>query len=338
MAVVNPSRPIDQTLAPVTALAPRAPDAPESSALAKELAERLTRRGPRAGRWILLHALGIGIGISLCWHAMLSMIGFTPPEPTIKKARDGGLAVVLVNARHARAPKEAQALAQANLEGGGNAEDPKAMPASPLPPRDARREGDALVDMQQRVQKLEARQRELLRRAKVADLAMPEQQARQPGEQPTEMPPVTGGLDLSTATAIARQEAVVAKQFNDYAGRPRRAVVSPRTREYELAQYAEEWRRKVERIGEYNFPRGVQGSLYGSVQISVEIAPDGKLISVDITKPDLKTQEINEAALDIIRKAAPFARLPQKVLEKYDTIVLTRTLNFTRDEISAGNN
>ena len=166
-------------------------------------------------------------------------------------------------------------------------------------------------------------------------MAIAEQKTAQIGEQPTDPTPVSKGLDLNTATAIARQEAVVEKMVADYAARPRKGIISPRTKEYSLAQYGEDWRIRVERVGEYNFPRGAQGSLYGSVQISVEIAPDGHIIAAEITRPDLKTPKINEAALDIVKKASPFAKFPPEVRKDYDTVVITRTLNFTRDDIRA---
>lgn len=302
-------------------------------ALERKLAEG---RVQRVRRWLALHALGVGIGISVGAHAMLPIIGFTLPTPAIRKAHDSGLAVVLVNAKHAKPPKKAQALAQANLEGGGNSPDPKAMPSSPLPPQAARQDGTALLDMQRKVEQLEQQQRELLRRAKGAGPALPEPKVvPAPEAPPNDDTPPNRGLDLSTASALARQEAIVSKQLSDYAKRPRKAFVGPNTREYSLAQYAEDWRIRVERVGTYNFPRNAQGSLYGSVQISVEIAPDGSVIAAEITRPDRRTPQINEAALRIIQLASPFARFPPDVSKEYNTLVITRTINFTREDITA---
>jgi periplasmic protein TonB len=342
MPAAKPSRPSHAKPAPrsdakpveARAAAPRK----EGSRIAREMAGRQSAPRQRFRHWVIVHSLGVSVGLSIWLHGMLPvLIGFKPPDPTVKKAHDEALAVVLVNAKHAAPPKVAQALAQTNLEGGGDQEKRQVMPSSPLPPKDSRRDGEALIEMQQKVQRLESLQKELLRKAQGAGLAVPQPTDAHTGEQPVEPEPAAKGLDLSNASAIARQEAVVKKSLNDYASRPRKGIISPSTREYRLAQYGEDWRIKVERVGELNFPRGAQGSLYGSVQVSVEIAPDGSIISAEITRPDLRTPKINEAALRIIRQAAPFAPIPPQIRQQYDVLVLIRTLNFTRDDINVVN-
>lgn len=282
------------------------------------------------------HALTAGIALSVGLHGFALALNFTGFDAGIKKVEDKGLKVVLVNARHKKAPHDAQALAQANLDGGGDQSDQKHMNSSPLPPQDSARDGDALVERSQRVRDLEARQRELLSLAQGSKNKVNAERQRQSAETPDEAPPAERGLDINTARAIARQEAIVDKMVTDYAARPRKGVASPRTKEYKLAQYAEAWREKIQRVGELNFPRDAKGALYGSAQVSVEIKPDGSLASVEITRPS-SNPKINEAALNIIRRSAPFARIPDEVRKEYDIIVIVRTMNFTREEIGLDN-
>lgn len=277
----------------------------------------------------------VGVSLSLLGHAILLVTHFVGPLGGLRKERDNGLQVVLVNARHVRPPTHAQALAQANLDGGGEQADAKHMPTSPLPPQESVREGDALVETQQRVQQLEARQRELLARTQAAATQVSRERPSDNSAAQMDTPQPKGGLDLSTARAIARQEAVVDKAVSDYAARPKKGFVSPRTREYKLAQYGEDWRIKVQRVGELNFPRSAKGSLYGSVLVSVEIRPDGSVLSAEILRPD-QDPKINEAALRIIKLAAPYAPFTPEIRKEYDLLVLTRTMNFTREDISVG--
>lgn len=314
---------------PPRVLTPTPAQAPATQVASKKRALRV--RGTTVS-WLVDHAFLLGVTVSVLAHALLLATQFINPEGGLRKARDPGLQVVLVNARHKQAPKEAQALAQANLEGGGEQADKKLMPTSPLPPQEQTKDGDALISTQQKVRQLEAMQRELMARAKASETSVARERQSKSEDQPTEAAPVKRGLDLSTNTAMQRQEAVVAKGFNDYAARPRKTVISPATKEYKLAQYSEDWRIKVQRVGELNFPRGERGSLYGSVQVAVELQPDGSIISAEVSRPS-PNAKLNQAALRIIRLAAPFARFPDNIRKDSDVLVIVRTLTFTREDI-----
>lgn len=287
----------------------------------------------RALSGLAQQALFLGVAVSVLAHALLLALHFTREPGGVKRHEDKGLQVVLVNARHSKAPRDAQALAQANLDGGGEQADQKHMPTSPLPPQNAVRDGDALVEASQRQRQLEARQRELLALARDGKTRVAAERARQSAETPADTAPVERGLDLAKAAAIARQEAVVDRMLKDYASRPRKGFISPRTREHKLAMYGEAFRLKLERVGEVNFPRGVQGALYGSVMVVVEIRPDGSLESAEVVRPS-PNPKLNEAALRIVRLAAPYAKIPDELRKDYDILVLPRTMNFTREDIS----
>lgn len=318
----------------MSAAKPTTPRASSSPAPASR--PRLAVRGSSLS-WLTKSALACGVGVSVLAHSLLLVTGFSADDGGLRKEHDKGLKVVLVNAKHKRSPKDAQALAQANLDGGGEQDKKELMPSSPLPAQDAARDGNALMDSQQKVQQLESVQRQLLAQAKAADTrAARERQSKQEA-QTTDTPQPKNGLDLSTATAIARQEAVVDKGVADYAARPRKGHISPRTREYKLAQYGEDWRLKVQRVGELNFPRGLKGSLYGSVQVNVELRADGSVISIEIGRPD-RNPKINEAALRIIKLASPYAPFPPDIRKEYDVLVISRTMNFTREDIGVGDN
>ena len=299
----------------------------------QEMQEKERKRSARIHKWISMHAFALSLGVSVWAHSMIPLVGFVMPEAGPRIERDQGLKVVLVNARHQRAPKDPQALAQANLDGGGDASDAKQMPSSPLPAQDSHRDGDALVEARQKLQQLETAQRELLTRAHNSGLQIHADRKTRDGDDLPDEPTERGGLDLQNASAIARQAAIVEKALNDYASRPKKGFVSPRTREYRLAQYGEDWRIKVQRVGELNFPRGTKGSLYGSVLIAVEILPDGRVLSAEVVRPD-KNPKINDAALRNIKMASPYAPFPPDIRRDYDVLVITRTMSFTREDIA----
>ena len=87
----------------------------------------------------------ISLIISLLLHGLLMSIHFTSPHRSLLQKRERNLEIVLVNARHNRAPDNAEALAQANLDGGGTVEE-KIRPTTPVPPQETQREGDTLVE------------------------------------------------------------------------------------------------------------------------------------------------------------------------------------------------
>lgn len=85
--------------------------------------------------------LQIALAISVAAHAALFTVRFVDPEGFNRIFEDTPLEVVLVNARSNEAPVKAQAIAQTNLAGGGEAERGRA--TSPLPPSALIAAGDA---------------------------------------------------------------------------------------------------------------------------------------------------------------------------------------------------
>ena len=142
---------------------------------------------------------------SLLIHGVLLSIHFRLPEK-LARQKDRGLEVILVNARHARAPEKPEALAQANLDGGGNT-DKNIRAKTPLPAQDRRREGDALLEAQRRVQQLEAAQREMLTRIKSKlPVAVDEQkQEQEPPRRPRPSPASTCSTALRRSRGWRRR-------------------------------------------------------------------------------------------------------------------------------------
>lgn len=277
--------------------------------------------------------------VSLAFHAALLSANFIAPARDPVPSRDRGLEVVLVNARHAQAPEKAELLAQSNLDGGGTTER-DARPTTPLPAQEGRTEGEALRDAQKAAtEKAPAREKVLTRpepapdkpTASIAPRPDPQHDAPPEPQKPT-----TSGRDvLDSIAAVARLEAQIDRNLSEYAKRPRKQFIGARTREYRFAQYVEDWRQKVERVGTLNYPENARGRTYGSLLLSVVIRADGSLERVTVQRSS-GHKVLDDAAVRIVELAGPFAPFPPDVRVDTDIIEITRTWTFTNtDQVRA---
>jgi protein TonB len=273
--------------------------------------------------------LAAAFAISLTLHGLLLLIQFRLPES--KPVRDKGLEVVLVNTRHAKAPDKPDVLAQANVDGGGNTEQ-NVRPSTPLPPQPTRQDGDALIEAKRRTPEPVREQKQVITRDKApAKVAAAPKKVEQPVPRP-EPPPQVSGLDLlDSAAAVARLEAQIDRDLQELAKRPRKKFIGARAQEYRFAQYVEDWRQKVERVGTLNYPEAARGKLYGSLLLSVSIRADGSVDKVGVQRSS-GHKVLDDAAVRIVTMAAPYAPFPPDIRKDYDIIEITRTWKFERSD------
>src|SRR5260221_12425640 len=140
------------------------------------------------------------------------------------------------------------------------------------------------------------------------------------------------GRDLANlALAAMRLQAQIDRQIDDYQKRPRTKFIGANAAEYRFAQYEEEWRAKVERIGTVNYPAEARGKLYGNLRLTVSIRPDGSVDSVELDRSSgLKV--LDAAAFRIVRMAAPYATFPASIRRDTDLLVITRTWFFSQGD------
>ena len=269
--------------------------------------------------------LGAAIGLSIAFHAALLSVHFTFPDALRWKSANAPLEVVLVNAKTREKPAKADVLAQANLDRGGDV-DQNRRAKTPLPVIDPRRPGKDLAQSQRRVQQLEQQQQRLLAQARESRSRVPAEtpnriQSAEPAPQPT-------GRDLADLSLAAiRLQAQIDKQIEEYQKRPRKKFIGARATEYRFAQYEEDWRAKVERVGSLNYPAEARGKLYGNLRLTVTIRPDGSVESVELDRSSgLKV--LDAAAFKIVRMATPFATFPADIRRDTDLLVITRTWFF----------
>jgi protein TonB len=269
--------------------------------------------------------LGAAVGISILLHGALLAMHFKFPDSLRWKSANQPLEVVLVNAKTRERPSRAEALAQANLDRGGNV-DQNRRAKTPLPVTAPRTPGKDLADAKRRVRELEVQQQRLLAQARESAARVPAETPRPaPSEQPAAQP---SGRDLADlALAAMRLQAQIDRQIQEYQKRPRKKFIGANTAEYRFAQYEEDWRIKVERVGTLNYPPEARGKLYGNLRLTVTIRPDGNVESIELDRSSgLKV--LDAAAFKIVRMASPFAVFPPNIRRDTDLLVITRTWFF----------
>ena len=105
-----------------------------------------------------------------------------------------------------------------------------------------------------------------------------------------------------------------------------------RAEEYRFARYVEDWRVKIERIGELNFPQAArEQKIYGSLLLSVSIKADGSVDKIDLRRSS-GYKMLDEAAINIVKLAAPYAPFPADIAKDTDIIDISRTWRFTNSD------
>ena len=273
--------------------------------------------------------LTASVAASILLHAILLTVHFRFPEAMRWNSSSQPLEVVLVNAKTRDKPERAKTLAQSNLDGGGNT-DAKLRATSPLPTTSPKEPGRDLASMQRRQRELEAQQQQLLAQARAARSAVAAgAEGRKPSEEAT--PQVSGRDIADRSLAMIDLQAQIARQTQAYQERPRKRFIGANAREYRFAQYEEDWRAKIERVGTVNYPPEARGKLYGMLQLTVTIRPDGSVDSVELNKSSgLKV--LDAAAHRIVQMAAPFAAFPADIRKDTDLLVITRTWFFAQGD------
>lgn len=276
--------------------------------------------------------LGLTAFVSVLAHMTLILgVSFTVPNLRSNEPLPT-LDITLVNTSSESPPEEADFLAQANQEGGGNAEQAVlASSPAPLNPSRSVSEEIPLARMQTEDRKRQPEVDETLtqdqERAKTIDDRTP--QERQQATQPTKQP----GMDPveQRSQERARLSAEISEFWKEYQKRPRRKFLSARTREYKYAKYMESWRAKVERVGNINYPeKARRENLTGSLVLDVAIMPDGSVHNLNLIKSSGQ-KVLDDAARRIVKLASPYEPFPPEIRKDVDILHITRTWQFMKN-------
>jgi len=176
---------------------------------------------------------------------------------------------------------------------------------------------------------LEQEARELMTRIQSATAAPPTQK---PVDTPEPVALPSANELMQRTLESMRIEARIAKDIENYQQRPKRRFVGARAEEYKLARYVEDWRAKIERIGNLNYPEAARSlQLYGSLLLTVSIRSDGSVESVEINRSSGQSV-LDAAAVKIVEMSAPFAAFPPDIKRDTDVLHITRTWMFQKGD------
>ena len=272
-------------------------------------------RRPPLLAWALLASLAL--------HGGLLVFRFVDPDRFERVFRDTPLDVILVNARSDEAPATAQAIAQARLVGGGEAQAGRA--TSPLPATPQAEMGDASDESHRRLDQMQKQQQQMLAqiRREMATLSPPDPRRDDGTPQEREQE--------ERRRQLLQQLAEIEKRINDTNAQPRRRYVSPATREMAYALYYDGLRRRIEERGTRDFPEYQGKKLYGELTMNITIDAAGRVLEAEVVQRS-GTPVLDARAVAIVRGAAPFGRFNPEMRQQADQIIVTSRFRFTRDD------
>ncbi|TBV11170.1 energy transducer TonB [Stutzerimonas kirkiae] len=275
--------------------------------------------------------LGFTLFLAAALHlALILGLGFSMHEPT---PTSKSLEITLSTFKNEEKPREADFLAQDNQQGSGTLEHkaaPRTTELAPFQDTEVRKvtppsQPPAQAPSQpQTVSKILTTQSPQPQKTAVA----------KPRETSKPEPAPTPTFDSSQLSAqIASLEAELAQDVQRYAKRPRISRQNSASTMRDIsAWYRDEWRKKVERIGNLNYPdEARRQQIYGSLRMLVSINRDGSVLELRILESSGQ-KLLDDAALRIVRLAAPFAPFTGELAQKYDQVEIIRTWRFERGD------
>jgi protein TonB len=268
--------------------------------------------------------LQIALFVSVAVHAALLAVRVVSPEALDRVFEDTPLEVILVNSRSREAPVKAQAIAQAQLAGGGEAERGRA--TSPLPPSAVAEMGSAVEESHQQIEELQETQAQWLARVRRELAAMPAPDPKR---------------EQNTKEEQARQEqrrqrmqllAEIEKRIQEENSRPKKRYISPATKEEAYAIYYDGLRRKIEERGTRNFPEYRGKRLYGELMMVVTVDSAGRVVDAEVVQPS-QSPVLDKRAIAIVKAAAPFGAFTSAMRREADQLVVTSRFRFHGEKL-----
>ncbi len=268
--------------------------------------------------------LQITLGLSIAVHAALLTVRFVDPEAFNRVFQDTPLEVILVNAKTNEAPAKAQAIAQANMAGGGEAERGRA--TSPLPPALISMAGDDMApDQERQLRDMQAQQALILSQVKNMLASLPPTDPQQANTTPEQV------QREQKRRQLIKLLAEIELRINTENTRPKKRYISPATREAAYAVYYDRLRRAIEDKGTENFPQQGGKKLYGELTMIVTINHDGSVLSTEVVQSS-GNPALDRRAQGIARSAGPFGKFDKAMRRQADQIAVVSRFKFTRDD------
>lgn len=282
---------------------------------------------------------GMTLCLAIIFHAII-ILGVTfAPEDRMSPRYDT-MEIILVQQKQPEPVEDAELLAQANLEGGGDTAEEVA-PSTPMQPpfpdqkpeitaaepTTPRTETDIKTKQTGNTEPAEnTNEQQIVAQADKAEIPEPVPEKKTVEQKQIKQP--SAAELLRNSFNIAALSAQIKEKLEAKAHRPRRTFISASTKTYKYAAYMEAWRAKVERIGNINYPdEARKRRLSGSLILDVALNPDGTINDVVIRKSSGQ-KILDDAAIRIVHLASPYAPFPDNIRKDTDILHITRTWQF----------
>lgn len=280
-----------------------------------------------------MNRLGLCLAVAALLHLVLILgIGFNQED--LSKPTNRTLDVALTVTKSEEKPKEADFIAQENQQGSGsqpNKSPPKTNESIPVPKQDVQQ---VTASPPPEVTHPKTPKQVVTTKAPKTEKVpaqSPQPDKVTPPRPKTQPAPVFDSASLSSE--IANLEAELAQDIERYAKRPRVHRLNGVSSARDIsAWYRDEWRKKVERVGNLNYPEEAKRQqIHGSLRLLVTINRDGSVAELQVLESS-GYPTLDNAALRIVRLSAPFAPFAGELAQTYDQIEIIRTWRFERGD------
>ncbi len=265
--------------------------------------------------------------IAVILHALVFLgISFEMPPPAPQATQPSLDVILLPTPKKSSPPEDADFMAQQSQQGGTDKAGhtrPRAVPSQPALKKSQQaseeriRSGAKAPERQQKPELVTSKSK-TVREVPAAHKAPVKAQQK---------PDITQLLS-STRQEIARLTAELDRNSEYASQRPRHKSINASTKEYRYAAYLEAWRKKVERVGNLNYPdEAKRKKLYGDLLLHVALRADGSVQQIRVVRSS-GHKMLDDAAVRIVRLAAPFAPFPAEIRKEVDILDITRTWQF----------
>jgi len=284
--------------------------------------------------------------LALLIHAfIIFQVGFSLPEKLKLKPKKMDIVINLAKTKQQPKVKNSDYFAQSNQQGGGKQElkhkptnvlpaSPKLVKEKPLTPIKKPKPAKKIVPPKITQSQLSTQVKSKLKAKKLVKKTRKDDKKNNKVTKTLKKPLITSQYLTYLKKQIIDLEADIDLETKVYSRRSKYKYINASTAKALDAEYIRQWTRKIERIGNLNYPVQAQNNkLSGKLILAVTIGPKGNILNIKIRKSS-KHKILDDAAIRIVRLSAPFAAIPESVLKDNNALVITRTWLFSQKNSS----
>lgn len=274
--------------------------------------------------------LSFTLFLALAFHAVLILgLGFSPdkPEPGART-----IEITIAQQLSDTEPEDADFIAQANQQASGDLDEKREVTTTELSPFDSQTIAQVNLQAPATVDPSPVPTQRVI----ITTQGVSSRKAPATIDKPTPPKPLPKSQQESEAAIseeIASLQARLDAQKQAYAKRPRvHHLTSVSAKAHYEALYLDSFRRAVEEIGTRNFPqKALSEGIFGNVRLAVQLKPNGSVQNIEVTQSS-GHRFLDEAAIQSVRLAAPFAPFPDEMRRNVDVLEIIRTWRFDARE------